>query len=165
MGRPILKIELETSDKIVYWLGVSACLALVILPFYFFPYLPEEVPRHFGSDGTPDAWGSRNYVFMMPFIGLILFVGMFFLSKVPHIYNYTVEITEENAAVQYKRSSRMIRVLNTAIILTFLYIEITTLRTALGKSEGLGGWFLPVFMMVMFGIPVAYLIFSPKKSS
>lgn len=165
MSRPVLKIQQEPIDLVFEWIGVLASIALIVLPLYLYADLPEKVPRHFGADGTPDAWGSRNYVFMMPFIGLILFVGMFFLSKVPHIYNYTVTITEENAPLQYKRSSRMIRMLNTAIILAFLYIEITTLRTALGKAEGLGSWFLPLFMVAMFGIPIGSLIGGYKKKA
>jgi uncharacterized membrane protein len=45
-------------------------LAMVALPFvyawYLYPYLPDRIPTHFGANGQPDQFGSRESIFIGP---------------------------------------------------------------------------------------------------
>jgi uncharacterized membrane protein len=47
-------------------------LVFISLPFvyaaYLYPELANKIPTHFNASGEPDAWGSRNSIFMMPII-------------------------------------------------------------------------------------------------
>lgn len=87
---------------------------------------------------------------------------MFVLSRFPHLYNYLVTITESNAEIQYRMASNFMIVLANVIIWLFTYMVWQSIRTALGKSEGMGPWFVPVFLFLSFGPIVVYLVASLK---
>ncbi|MFU8845053.1 MAG: hypothetical protein ACNA7V_14715 [Bacteroidales bacterium] len=86
-----------------------------------------------------------------------MYIGLTFLSGIPHVFNYAAKITPENALRQYTNAIRMIRVLKFILVLVFTMIVLGTLRTALGKSDGLGAWFLPQTIL-LFVIPFVFYI-------
>jgi hypothetical protein len=86
-------------------------------------------------------------------------VIFYFLSKAPHIFNYVVEITEKNAPTQYLLATRMLRVLNFIIVLTFLGIYHTTVN----ESTAISTYFLPTTLIAVFGSVFTYLILSFRK--
>ncbi|MFP2996114.1 DUF1648 domain-containing protein [Spongiivirga sp. MCCC 1A20706] len=164
MNRPKIELEKDTLDLFVEATGVVLLLALIVLPIVFYSQLPEKIPTHFGADGTADNYGSKDSIWFLPVIGTILFVGMFILNKHPHIFNYPTRITVDNAKRQYKNATKLIRFLNTTVVLVFTYITFSTINIALGKQEGLGTYFLLAFLALVF-VPVVYHLFKafPKK--
>lgn len=46
---------------------------------------------------------------MLPVTSAILFPGMSLVNRAPHIFNYPVRITSENALIQYTNAPRLIR--------------------------------------------------------
>jgi uncharacterized membrane protein len=165
MERPRLKIELSPTDRLIETLGFIALLALIGLPLYYYNQLPDSIPRHFGLNGEPDAYSGKAIIWTLPAIGLILFSGMYWLNKHPHIFNYPQEITEENAERLYTGATRMMRSLNTTIAFVFAYISFSTIRTALGEQAGLGTWFSPVFISALLLIVGLYLFQSNGKKA
>lgn len=164
MNRPKIELEKDTLDLFVEATGVVLLLALIVLPIVFYSQLPEKIPTHFGADGTADNYGSKDSIWFLPVIGTILFVGMFILNKHPHIFNYPTRITVDNAKRQYKNATKLIRFLNTTVVLVFTYITFSTINITLGKQEGLGTYFLLAFLALVF-VPVVYHLFKafPKK--
>ena len=59
--RPKLHIKLDTYDKIIEAIGWIGLLILIILPIYYYPELPEIIPRHFDLNGKPDGYGNKKY--------------------------------------------------------------------------------------------------------
>jgi len=161
--RPKIKVKREPVDWAIEVTGFVAVLLLFVLPAYFYKDLPENIPIHYGFDGTPDSVKSKATVWMMPVIGLILYIGLAVLNRYPHVFNYPVEITHENAEIQYKKASRLLRLLNTIIVVSFCYITYSTILTASGESNGIGNYFIPVFVVLIFGVMGVYLFQSSKK--
>ena len=157
MERPRISIKLEPIDLIIEGIGILGLIALITLPFMYYNLLPETIPRHFGITGEVDAYSGKGLIWILPLIGILMYVGMFWLNKYPHIFNYPQEITKENAERQYKMATRMIRVLNAIITCVFAYITYTIIQTALGNQEGLGSLFTPVFLILVFGTLVYFL--------
>jgi len=156
-NRPRIKIRLSPLD---YVIEIMALLALVILigyPAYIFPELPESIPRHFNYLGQADAYGAKWTLFIPAVIGISLYILFTVLNRFPHILNYLVTITEANAAVQYHIAVRMLRVLKMVLLLSFLYISNGTIKQVQGSAEGLGTFFLPVFLIVIFS-PIIYYV-------
>lgn len=152
--RPRIDLPLSTGARILEIASWLLLAVLWILTIYYYGKLPDQVPVHFNASGTPDSYGSPEAIFLLPAITSILFAGLTALNKHPEIFNYPVSITEENAAILYMQATNMIRFVKFIIILIFLVIEYKIIHTALGKMEGLGAWFLPVFLLVIF-LPVA----------
>jgi len=96
MDRPKLKIELESIDKVIEVIGIIGLILLIGLPIIYFSELPETIPRHFGFNGQPDGFSGRGIIWTLPIIGVIMYVGMFWLNKYPHTFNYPQQISNKN---------------------------------------------------------------------
>lgn len=156
-ARPRIHIKRDTIDWTMEIAGVVFLLLMIGLPVYYFSELPETIPRHFNAAGEPDGFSQKSIIWVLPTIGLIMYCGMFAINQYPHIFNYPTEITEENAERQYRNVTKMIRTLNVIIAGSFLYIVYRTIRTALGGVNGLGTLFLPIFILLMFGVIGIYV--------
>ena len=164
MTRPKIKIENEPIDWIVQSIGIIGIILLIGLPIFHYSSLPDIIPRHYGFNGKPDGFSGKGIIWTLPAIGLVMYAGMAILTKFPHIFNYLIEITSENAERQYKIATKLLRFLNTIIVCVFCYITYATIQTALGKQSGLGSYFTPIFMVLIFGSIGIYLYKSIKEN-
>lgn len=158
--RPRIKIEKKTIDWIAELIAFVFLVMLVALPLIFLKELPERIPVHFNLAGQTDSYGSRSTMWLLPLLGLFIYIGMTIIERFPHIYNYPVEITEKNALKQYIIATRLIRILKTVILIIFSFITWQTIKTAKGNTSGLGKVFLPVFLLFIFGIVLIYIVKS-----
>lgn len=161
--RPKIRIELRTSDKIVELLCLLSLLIIWFLIFFNYPTLPDSIPTHYNGTGQVDNHGNKITIFTLPIICIILYVGLTILNKYPHIFNYPTSISLKNAKKQYTLATRMIRYLKFAISLIFSAIVYKTIQTAEGRSNGLGGWFLPITLALIF-IPLTIVIIQTYKA-
>jgi len=65
-------------------------LGLIAIPFfyayYLYPNLPNKIPIHFNLQGEVDGWGSRESIFLMPFVmGLVSLFVFFTLTNIKKI--------------------------------------------------------------------------------
>lgn len=160
--RPLREIPLSPWDQVLEVLSVILLLVAIFSVIQAWRILPESLPTHFGPSGTPDAWGGKYTIILLPGISLGLYLLLTVLSHYPHIYNYPCRITEENASAQYRMAQTFMRVLKLEMMALFTYIEWGTIQVALGKAGGLGGWLLPVTMIPIFGTVGVYFYFSIK---
>ena len=158
--RPRLKLKLSSHDHVVEFLGLSFMIILIAIPVFYYNQLPERIPTHFNASGIPDGFGGRSSLFILPATGLFIYLLMTILAAFPHIYNFPVKITTENAEVQYRLATRLLRVLKTVILILFSFISWMTVRAAAGSALGLGKMFLPVFFILTFGVVIIYLVQS-----
>lgn len=163
MNRPKVNIQKEYSDRTIRFIGLFALGILICLPLFNYNALPETIPQHFNLYGEPDAYGPKSIIWLLPIVGILLYVGMSWLSRYPHIFNYPIEITEENAAFQYKNAVRMINVLATLITCAFAYITFAMIQVALGNQQSLGTAFIIVFLLLIFGTMGYYIVKSLKS--
>lgn len=163
MERPKIEIQKEPVDYILEILGIIGLAALIIAPLLFYSELPDKIPMHYNATGEPDGFGGKFILWLLPLVGLFLYLGLTWLNRFPHVFNYPIQISEENAERQYKNSVRMIKTLNALITLSFAYMTWATINTAMGKMDGLGGLFLPIFLTITSG-SLAYFIIKSIKS-
>jgi uncharacterized membrane protein len=155
--QPKIKPVLTSGERMMELLSIVMLGIMWLLVIFYFAKLPDPVPVHFDAKGEPDAYGSKTISVFLPIIAGLLFAGMTIINRYPHIFNYPVKITPENARRQYSFATRLVRLLKLVIMFVFLLIEYFMFRTALGQSAGLGVWFLPVFL-VLINVPVIYYI-------
>ena len=68
-----------TVKKWVYILNGISIICIIssfIYVIFAFQQLPETIPIHFNAQGEADNWGSKNTIFIMPGIAIVLFVGL-----------------------------------------------------------------------------------------
>ncbi|WP_284652125.1 DUF1648 domain-containing protein [Flavobacterium terrisoli] len=162
--RPLIKLQLTITDKILEVVGL-----LVLLGFWFFmlshyTQLPDIIPTHFGGGGKPDGYGSKWTIIMLPIVGTLLYTGLTIVSRFPHKFNYTATITQANAEKQYSIMVRMIRVMKTMVLLTFFVLDYQTTQIALGLPDIFGNWFLFLLFAMIF-VPLFYFLIQSSKNS
>ena len=163
MPNPKINIELTKSDKlieIISWITFIFVWATIAMNY---SSLPDTIPIHFDASGQPDGYGSKAIIFLLGFILSFIFVLMTLINKVPHIFNYPVKITAENAHYQYKNATKLIRYIRLSVVFLFTYILIMTVKTAHGEADGLGVWSLAAFLIILLG-PIANYLYNSFKA-
>ena len=162
--RPKIKLELTTIDKTLEILGWISILVIWVLIITNYTNLPDIIPIHYNGAGQADGFGGKGNIVTLPLISTVLYIGMTILNKFPHIFNYPTDITKDNALRQYTNATRMIRYLKLIIVVIFGAIVLQTIRNVNGQTSGLGVWFLPLILGLIF-IPLTYfLIISFRKT-
>jgi uncharacterized membrane protein len=156
--RPVLQLPKSTLEIGLETAAALGMMTMLYVTITSWPRLPETIPHHFGASGKPDAWGGKWTLWLLPGISLVLYVGLNILSRFPHVYNYPWPITEKNAAAQYHLARTMLAALKAEIVLIFAYLQQQTIQVALGKAEGLGIAFLPIFLVIVFGTIGIYFV-------
>lgn len=161
--RPKIKIVLHFSDKLIELLGGLSVIILWVFVIWIYIKLPEIIPVHYNESGNPDYYGNKLSIFLLPLITSIIYAALTKLNKYPHIFNYTEEITEENALQQYTFGTRMIRYVKFTVSILFLLIVITAMDEDIVESDGLGVWFLPVILLIIIVPLFVFTVISIKN--
>ncbi len=163
-GRPKIKLKLTTTDKTFEILGWVSILTIWVLTITNYTNLPDTIPTHYNGAGQADGFGGKGSILTLPLISTVLFVGLTTLNKFPHIFNYPTNITADNASRQYTNATRLIRYLKFIIVVIFGLIALQTIRNANGRTDGLGVWFLPLTIGLIF-IPLIYFAIKSFKTA
>lgn len=162
--RPRIKIALRPIDWLLEIIGCLALLVLLIYPIYHWGVLPDTIPTNFDIQGNVDAWGNKNSIWILPILGLLMYLGLWIMNKYPHSFNYPQKVTTQNAHQLSSIATRMIRLLNVSIIGLFAYLVYIEIQVALGHRMGLGAWFLVLFLVfeLVFSVYFMYKIMKVK---
>ena len=161
-ARPKIVIEKDQTDKTLDALALSTLVFMWVFALVNYTTLPETIPVHFDANGTADGYGSRLTLFLLPAIGSAQWFLLGWVAGIPESYNYNFRITPENAAPHYRLSVRFIRLLRFVILLIFALIVVMMINAATGKKDGLGAWFLPLVLGLVFG-PIIWYFVQAKK--
>ncbi|MNI20943.1 DUF1648 domain-containing protein [Sphingobacterium paramultivorum] len=163
-NRPRIKLRLTAADKVLEFMGWCVVLLLWYAVTVHYSKLPEIVPVHYNAEGKVDKFGPKSVLLMIPFITTVLYVAMTIINRFPHLFNYPVKITEENALQQYTSASRLIRYLKFIVVVIFGIIAFKSIPNVAATSEGLGTWFLPFVLLSVF-VPVIYFLIKSVKTA
>ncbi len=162
--RPRVKPETGILDRL---LMVGTPVLLVVYIIYIVRIqgdLPEKIPMHFNYKGEPDNWGNRDSIWFLPVLVIMLYATMEAITRIPHLFNYPVEITPENAKRQYTMGIRLIRFINIGIVALFFYLSRITVHASLtGKAESAAGVIIMISLFTFLPIIVYYILALKKK--
>lgn len=161
--RPVLKLKLTSTDYTLEAIAILGIISLCVLAVVSYSSLPDRIPTHFNIKGQADDWGSKASIFLLPGISILLFTGITILNKFPHIFNYPVKVTGENALRLYKKSVRVMRILKALVVMLFLIIEWQVCRSA--ENAELPSWFFAAVLIIPILLPVTMALFLTKTFS
>ncbi|MCB0696473.1 MAG: DUF1648 domain-containing protein [Chitinophagaceae bacterium] len=160
-ARPKIKITSGPADRMLDIISIVLVIGIWSLVLYHYNILPETINTHFDASGHVNGTGSKNTLFVIPIISTLLFFLFVALNRAPHLFNYPVAITEENALRQYSLATRMLRVLNTGLQVSMLATAYAMVRSQ--DSATVGIWLLPL-IMGLTTLPVVYYFMQAKKA-
>lgn len=155
--RPKIKIRYSIYEIIIDLISIAAIIINVYLLLKHYKALPNVIPTHFSGAGAPDGYGSKNSILILAGINFIMYIFLTTLSRFPRIYNYLKPITKENAEYQYKCARQLIIIIKAEFAIIFTYVGWNSIKVALEKVSGLGIWFLPIILVVIFGTLAIYI--------
>jgi len=162
--QPIIALK---KSKLDYFLQYSSfCIVLFMwsYAFYHFNTLPAIIPIHFDLSGSPDGYGSKNTIWIIPGIVTLIIFLLNFLSRFPHKFNYISKINEDNAAKKYKSSVRLLRILSFNISILFCYIIVSLIQGSISNHSILGWWFIPLLLISMI-TPTIYMTVRSTRNN
>ncbi|OGU59433.1 MAG: hypothetical protein A2X64_00785 [Ignavibacteria bacterium GWF2_33_9] len=153
--RPKFKLELSNFDKLLEVTAMVVFIYLWYLVLTSYGKLPEQIATHFDSSGKVNDVGSKITILIFPIIATFIYALLSIINKFPHTFNYLTEITEQNAPMQYKLATQLIRYLKATIMVTFAFISHAIITDAQSTKTSLGFEFLPIFLGAIF-LPMIY---------
>jgi uncharacterized membrane protein len=163
MERPVMrvpKVKLDWAFEIITFLCISWTW---IYCFISYSTLPDNIPVHYNELGFPNGYGSKDTLWLIPCIVTVVVIALFFLNKYPHLFNYTVNITEQNAFKQYKMSTRLLRIISMNVAALFSYIVYKEVEGATTGYSRLDWWFIPLLLASIITPTIWTIISSSKK--
>ena len=163
-GRPRINVPFQTMDIITELISVAILILMWCYCIINYTDLPDTIATHFNALGEPDGFSSKSNIWFLPIIATLMYVGLFILNQYPHMHNYMVNITEENALKNYRFSTRILRVTNFLSVLLLAYISYVIVASAFGGQLNLGTWFVPVVIGSSIVLPIILVIYIRKMN-
>lgn len=127
--------------------------------------LPATIPVHFGLDGQPDRFGDKSEILILLVLNVVVYVGLTYLARFPHKFNYPWAITPANAEGQYRLAVNLMKVIKAEVNCLFAVISLLIVGVSLGYMAGLGSFFL-LFVLGMMGITlIGYRAMASRLNS
>lgn len=153
-----IKVKKTKTD---YLMEVVSILSLVLafgVIAYQWSELPHSLGIHYNAAGQADTFGPKWMLFLMPITGLITWIGMTYLNRFPHKFNYTIKVTESNAQRLYKIGIRTITTLKMLVSLLLSIMTITFATAAINKSTSINLIAILTFVTLIVITPIYSVI-------
>ncbi|WP_301107527.1 DUF1648 domain-containing protein [Sporosarcina sp.] len=159
--KPKLDIAKPVFAKVFDILIIALFAACLVYLFLQWNQLPERIPAHFVANGEVDRFGSKFELLLLPAIAIVMWIGLWFLEKRPHLYNY-INLQPDNIETQYRYGVVFMNVVKNVSTLLFIFILWQMTDIALGRTESMN---MPIFigiMVMLFG-SISYYIYRVIK--
>lgn len=107
--------------------------------------LPETVPIHFGVNGLPEGYGPKMALAILPVISILVYVSLSF-GEASNRFNIPWKLTDANREALLAHCRKLLWLMKVHTSALLAYIQWKAAETALGRADGLGSWFAPVFL-------------------
>lgn len=161
--KTIESTPLPVFDRVLEWFSLFLLIGLWGLVLFAYLKMPDSIPIHFNASGQADRYGSKGTIFILPVIGSFIFALFTVLGKQPNKLNYITTLTPGNTSKQYLYAGKMLRCLKFSILLLFVLLVFMTYLAAMGKTNGLGSFFLPLSLSIIF-IPLCYYLYKSIRA-
>lgn len=130
-----------------------------------FRKLPEVIPIHYGFNGIPDGFGSRNTIWFEVGITTVIFSLLTYVSKRP---DFPLLNIPQNIKNNPRLTELVVSILLLLVMLIFADINYESIQNALGKTKGISSaihYFLGLlFLFIIWMMIYSYKISKRQKS-
>ena len=138
-------------------IAVAGLVFTVAVVADFYSRLAERIATHFNGAGVANGFGARSTLWVLVGIAVLLYATLSAISWAPGIVSLKRPLTPEREKIVLAESMAMVGWIKAAVCWMFAYICLAMVRNGMGLQVGLGPWFVPVTLVVVFGTCVFYL--------
>jgi uncharacterized membrane protein len=159
-NQPKIDVKPSSRDRKLMFLGwlLVATNGILVVAFYF--DLPETIATHFNLKGEADGFGSKETIWLLPILNMVLYYGKTLLTtKVkPWHYNYPTKVTKQNAPKLYAGAINMMVWVNVSIAVLFLLITVHTILISKNVTAISLGWLILPMVVILTVAPLLTVI-------
>ncbi|MEH6937747.1 DUF1648 domain-containing protein [Bacillus sp. JJ664] len=156
-SRPRLDIQRTPLQNWINIISVFIIGGTAIYLLVNYAKLPDQIPMHFNYLGDVDYRGPKESIFILLGVSILIYILNKRTQRIPHKFNYIVEITEENAEKQYQMAVRMMSIMNLEIMIIIAYIS-----RVIVENIQLNSYVMILFLVILFSTFIMYLVNSRK---
>ena len=132
-------------DWLLEGVSLTGLLASFALAAGAWSTLPDVVPTHFGISGAPNGWGSKQTIWLLPGIGLLIYLLLSVAAHYPRFVNLPFAV-DRNAPEVQRIIFRLLASSKAVTMLLFAYIVRGQIQLAINRGDNLGILLLPLFL-------------------
>jgi uncharacterized membrane protein len=144
--KEIKRMKNTKYDVLMNGICIILLFGVVLYLIYDWSNIPDKIPVHYNFAGEIDKWSNKSELWVCPVLSVLLFLVLTVLEAFPQLWNTGVQITVEN-------QERVYRILKTILVnlkgVTVVVFTFLTVHSALIRP--LPVWFLPIFLVLLFG--------------
>lgn len=148
-----MKIKRSKYDFAVNIICLILLLGITIYLGISWRDIPDKIPGHYNSMGGIDTWVNKGKLIILPIVGWTIYLVIILIGQFPKLWNTGVAVTAENKERVYLILKNMLNTVELLVIIIFAYL---TINSALAKN--LPVWFIPVFLILIFGSIIFFII-------
>lgn len=165
-SKEVIVIPKPKMQIIAHWMALVCIGIMWIYAAIQYSALPDRIPIHFTADGTPNNYGSKAFIWFLPALGTGIYTALFYLARMPHLFNYAQKITPENRLRQYSLGSQLVTYIGLAILVVTVYLTWLMVRLTQVPAE-INAFYnrlsLPLVLILIFSPLVWYFLQAKRK--
>jgi hypothetical protein len=107
---------------------------------------------HYNISGNIDRYGDRGEILFLPILEIGLYLLLTVVTIFPKSWNIPVQVTETIREPVYRNLKTMLILMKLEIMMVFSYLLFQQI-----KADRVGVWFLPIFIVCLFGTMFYYI--------
>jgi uncharacterized membrane protein len=124
----------------------------------FYSRLPERIATHFNAEGVANGLGARSTLWVLVGIAVLLYGALSVINFVPRVVNLKRPLAPAQDKAVLAEAMAMVGWIKVELCWMFAYLCLAMVRNGMGLQVGLGAWFLPVTLVVVFGTCGFYMM-------
>lgn len=140
-------------SKIANLISLIFVIGILIYILIVWKDIPDMIPGHYNMAGEIDKYSSKNSIWILVGVQILLFAMMSVIERFPNIWNTGVQITAENRERVYTTLRNMLSYLKMMIMGYFSYMTFQSI--AGGNLHSMSVF---VFLLLVFGGMAIFLI-------
>lgn len=162
-------LRMNTPLKRTFYDWILESLSLLSLisalyPLLFYKKLGEGdiIPIHYNIAGEIDGWGNRSFLWILPLIAFVIYIGFSFIERNYKRFNRPFKVSANNLATVYRLGVRLMRHLKLFCMFIFTYINNSSYAIATGEGNGLNKY---IMMPLVGAILITSIVYYIKIQS
>lgn len=131
----------------------DSLLLLLLLGLWVFSIIIYQSIQKSTAPLTEEPTTNQNQAFLVPLIATFICGLLYILNRFPHLFNYPVKVTSQNAHRLYGLATRMLRILNLTVVAMLLGLQGTIFQSFL--KHHIDPSFISIFLI---GLPLLSLV-------
>lgn len=148
-----MKLEKTKFDYVMQGLSLLCLLLTSLYLLFNWGNIDSLIPGHFDSNGMINRMADKSEILITLATGWIMVVGMLIISKFPKIWNVPVLVDKDNQESVYRITKHLLESEMLILSINFSFLSLYPLT-----SKNMPPYYTPLFLGLVFGVMIIYLI-------